>query len=408
MRLAMLGMALAVTLFASPGQAQISVKIGVMNDRGGTFADMAGEGSVRAAEMAVEDFTADHKDLKVEIISGDHQNKPDIGAAMARQWYDQNGVDVIVDVPTSSVALAVHQVTREKNKVLLATGPAVQDLTGAQCSPNTVHWVYDTWSLANGTAREVVRRGGKEWFFLTADYTFGHMLEAEATKVIEAGGGRVLGAARHPFVTSDFSSFLLQAQSSGAKIVGLANSGADAVNSIKQAAEFGIVPGGQTLAAMLLMVTDIKALGLETAQGLVLTGAFYWNLNDDTREWSRRFAARNNGKMPTQIQAGVYSSIIHYLKAVEALKSKDSGAAVVAKMKEIPTDDPLFGHGTIRPDGRKLHPLYLFEVKKPSDSKEEWDVYNVLSTIPAEEAFRPMSEGGCPLVEKTVAQGAKE
>ncbi len=392
------GAALAVSLVATPATAEMAVKIGVMNDRGGTFSDMAGEGSVIAARMAVEDYRAAEKGLKVEIISGDHQNKPDIGSSMARQWYDRDGVDVIVDVPTSSVALAVHDVTREKNKVLLASGAAVQDLTGARCSANTIHWVYDTWSLANGTSREVVRRGGKEWFFLTADYTFGHMLEAEATKVVQAGGGKVIGSARHPFVTADFSSYLLQAQGSKAKIVGLANSGADATNSIKQAAEFGITQGGQTLAAMLLMITDVKALGADKAQGLVLTGAYYWNLDEGTRAWSRRFAEKNNGRMPTQIQAGVYSSVIHYLKTVEKLKDTKDGAKIVADMKAVPTEDPLFGKGSIRPDGRKLHPHYLFEVKKPADMKEPWDLYNVLSTIPAGEAFRPMSEGGCPLV----------
>lgn len=389
---------LAASLISGPALAETAVKIGVMNDRAGTFADMAGEGSVIAARMAVEDFRAADKGLKVEIVSGDHQNKPDLGSAIARQWFDRDGVDVIVDVPSSSVALAVHEVAREKNKVLLASGAAVQDLTGSRCSANTIHWVYDTWSLANGTSREVVRRGGKEWFFLTADYTFGHMLEAEATRVILAGGGKVIGAARHPFVTADFSSYLLQAQGSKAKIIGLANSGADATNTIKQAAEFGMVQAGQTLAAMLLMITDVRALGAEKAQGLVLTEAFYWDLNESTRAWSRRFAERNNGRMPTQIQAGVYSSIVHYLKSIESLKDARDGAKVVADMKARPTDDPQFGRGSIRADGRKLHPHVLFEVKKPTEMKTGWDFYTHLSTIPAEEAFRPMSEGGCPLV----------
>jgi len=381
--------------------ADISIKIGVLTDRSSTFSDMAGDGSVIAARLALEDYNASAKGMKVEIISGDHQNKPDVGSSIARQWFDRDGVDVIVDVPTSSVALAISHIARDKNKAFLASGAAIQDLTGKQCSPNTIHWVYDTWALANGSASEIVKRGGDSWFFLAADYTFGHMLEQETSVVVKKSGGNVIGSVRHPFINADFSSFLVQAKSSGAKVVGLANSGADAVNTVKQAYEFGIPQSGQSLAALLLMITDVHALGPEVAQGLLLTGAFYWDMNEGTRAFAKRFAAQNGGKMPTQIHAGVYSSIIHYLKAVEQLKEKDDGARVVAKMKELETDDPLFGKGTIRPDGRKLHPLYLFEVKKPGDTKNDWDLYNVLSTIPADKAFRPANPDECPLVARS-------
>ncbi len=387
-------------LASGPAAAEISddvVKIGVMNDRSGLYADLAGEGSVIAAQMAVEDFDAAGKDIEVEIISADHQNKPDIGSSIARQWIDEEGVDVIVDVPTSSVALAVNEVVREKQKAFLVSGAASSDLTGSKCSPNTIHWTYDTWQLANGTGKAIVQTGGDSWFFITADYAFGHALERDTTAVVEETGGKVLGAVRHPLNTADFSSFLLQAQGSGAKIIGLANAGGDTINSIKQAAEFGIVAGGQNLAGLLVFLTDVHSLGLQIAQGLILTESFYWDLNDQTREWSKRFAERNGGKYPTMVHAGVYSSVLHYLKAIEALQS-DAGTEVIAKMKEMPTDDPLFGKGSIRPDGRKIHDSYLFEVKKPEESSGEWDLYKLRATVPAEEAFRPMEEGGCPLV----------
>jgi branched-chain amino acid transport system substrate-binding protein len=347
--------------------------------------------------MAVEDFDAAAKGLKVEIISGDHQNKPDIGSSLARQWIDVDKVDVIVDVPTSSVALAVNEVVREKKKAFLVSGAAASDLTGKACSPNTIHWTYDTWALANGTGKAIVKTGGDTWFFITADYAFGQALERDTTAVVQANGGKVLGSVRHPLSTADFSSFLLQAQSSGAKIIGLANAGGDTINSIKQAAEFGITSGGQNLAGLLVFLTDVHSIGLQTAQGLILTEAFYWDLNDQTRAWSKRFAERHDGKYPTMVQAGVYASVLHYLKAVEALKS-DDGTAVIAKMKELPTDDPLFGKGTIRVDGRKIHDMYLFQVKKPEESKGEWDLYTLRATIPAAEAFRPLDQGGCPLV----------
>ncbi|MGI6854604.1 ABC transporter substrate-binding protein [Mesorhizobium sp. 1B3] len=386
----------AAALLAGPAWA-VDVKLGVLNDRSGIYADIAGEGSVIAARMAVEDYKASEKGINVEIVSADHQNKPDIGSNIARQWYDTEGVDVILDVPTSSVALAINEITREKNKIFLASGPATSDLTGKACSPNTIHWTYDTWALANGTGKAMVEQGGKSWFFVTADYAFGHQLEEDTSAVVKAAGGEVLGAVRHPFPGQDFSSFLLQAQSSGAQVVGLANAGGDTINSIKQASEFGITQGGQALAALLFFITDVHALSLNTAQGLVLTSPFYWDLNDGTREWSERFQKQNDGQKPTMIEAGVYSSVLHYLKAVDALDSKDT-AKVMEWMKANPADDPLFGKGEIRADGRKIHPMYLFRVKKPDQSKGDWDYYEKLQEIPADQAFRPLADGGCSLV----------
>ncbi|ESZ19237.1 ABC transporter substrate-binding protein [Mesorhizobium sp. L48C026A00] len=393
-----MGFVLASTASLMAGAAYATdVKIGVLNDRSGIYADIAGEGSVIAAQMAVEDFKATDKGINVSIVSADHQNKPDVGSNIARQWYDTENVDVIADVPTSSVALAVNEITKEKNKIFLASGPASSDLTGKACSPNTVHWTYDTWALANGTGSAMVAQGGDSWFFVTADYAFGHALERDTTAVVEASGGKVLGAVRHPFPGQDFSSFLLQAQGSGAKVVGLANAGGDTINAVKQASEFGITQGGQALAALLMFINDVHALGLEVAQGLVLTSAFYWDKNDQTREFSARFQERNAGQKPSMIEAGVYASVLHYLKAVEAVGDKDA-AKVMAKMKEMPTEDPLFGKGTIRADGRKLHDMYLFRVKKPDQSKAPWDYFETVATIPADKAFRPLAEGGCSLV----------
>ena len=366
----MLGLTtLAVVLAGVANAQQINVKIGVLTDMSSLYADATGPGSVLAAKMAAADFMKDQPNVKVEVISGDHQNKADIGTQLANQWYDVEKVDMIADVPNSGVALAISQVTRDKNKVFVGSGPATSDLTGPKCSPNTVHWTYDTWMLANGTGKAVVKTGGDSWFFLTSDYAFGHALERDTMAVVEANGGKVLGKVRHPINTSDFSSFLLQAQSSKAKVIGLANAGGDTINSIKQASEFGIVKGGQSLAGLLVFATDVNALGLQTAQGLVLTETFYWDLNDSTRAWTKRWHAERNaaGKYPAMNQAGVYAGTLHYLKAVLALKSAADGKAVVAKMKEMPTDDPLFGKGTIRADGRKLHPAYLFEVKKPEE-----------------------------------------
>ncbi|HEY0885635.1 MAG TPA: ABC transporter substrate-binding protein [Ramlibacter sp.] len=387
---------------AGLAQAQISdgvIKIGVMNDMSGLYADIGGPGSVTAARMAVEDFGAARKGMKVEIVSADHQNKPDVGSNIARTWYDVDKVDAIFDVPTSSVALAVNQLTREKGKAFINTGAATSDLSGKACSPNTIHWLYDTWMLANGTGSAIVKTGGDTWFFLTADYAFGHALERDTESVVLKSGGKVLGKVRTPFPGTDFSSFLLQAQASKAKIIGLANAGGDTINSIKQAAEFGIVKGGQSLAGLLVFITDVHSLGLNTAQGLIFTEPFYWDLNDQTRAWSKKFAAANGGKYPTADHAGVYSAVLHYLKAVEAGKT-DDGPKTIAKMKELPTDDPLFGKGMVRADGRKIHPAYLVEVKKPSESKGPYDYYKIRATIPADQAFRPMSQGDCPLVKK--------
>jgi branched-chain amino acid transport system substrate-binding protein len=394
--------ALALTPLATHAQYSDGViKIGVMNDQSGTYADLSGQGSVWAARKAIEDFcktSACHN--KIEVLFADHQNKPDVGSNIVRQWYDVDKVDVVVDVPTSSVALAVNNITKEKNKVFLVSGAAASDLTGKACSPNTIHWTYDTWSLANGTGKAIVKTGGDSWFFLTADYAFGHALERDTEAVVVKNGGKVLGKVRHPFPAQDFSSFLLQAQASKAKIIGLANAGADTTNAIKQAAEFGIVQGGQNLAGLLVFITDVHALGLKTARGLIFTEAWYWDANENNRAFAKEFGAANKGNMPTMVQAGVYSAVVHYLKAVHELKSDADGAAVVNKMKSMPTDDKLFGKGSIREDGRKIHDMYLFEVKKPEESKGAWDYYKIRATIPAAEAFRPIDQGECPLVKK--------
>jgi branched-chain amino acid transport system substrate-binding protein len=347
--------------------------------------------------MAVEDFGAAKKGMKVEVLSADHQNKPDVGSSIARQWYDVDKVDAIFDVPTSSVALAVNEITREKAKAFIISGAASSDLTGKACSPNSVHWTYDTWMLANGTGSAIVKTGGDSWFFVTADYAFGLALERDTEAVVLKNGGKVLGKVRHPLNSQDFSSFLLQAQASKAKVIGLANAGGDTTNAIKQAAEFGITARGQSLAGMLVFLSDIHGLGLDKAQGLIFTETFYWDLNDQTRAFAKRFAAQNKGKYPTMVQAGVYASTLHYLKAVEAAKT-DDGTKVVAKMKELPTDDALFGKGRIRADGRALHPAYLVEVKKPAESKGPYDYYKVRATIPMDQAFRPEKDGGCSLV----------
>jgi branched-chain amino acid transport system substrate-binding protein len=388
----------AAALFGTAAQAQVNVKIGVMNDMSSLYADISGPGAVTAAKMAVEDFNPAAHGMKVEIVSADHQNKPDVGSNIARQWFDVDHVDMIVDVPTSSVALAVSDVTREKNKVFLVSGAATSDLTGPKCSPNTVHWTYDTWMLANGTGKALVKTGGDTWFFLTSDYAFGHALEHDTAAVVTANGGKVLGEVLHPLNTQDFSSFLLQAQASKAKIIGLANAGGDTINAIKQGAEFGITAGGQQFAGLLVFVTDVNALGLKTAQGLVLTETWYWDMNDANRAWTKRWQVEQKGKLPSMVHAGVYSATLHYLKAVAALKSAADGKAVVNQMKALPTDDPLFGKGYIRADGRKIHPAYLFQVKKPEESKYTGDDYILRATIPAEEAFRPMKDDKCPMV----------
>jgi branched-chain amino acid transport system substrate-binding protein len=391
----------AALLSAGVAQAQTkAIKIGVLTDMSGLYADLGGPGSVLAAQMAIEDSGILKHGYKVDIVSGDHQNKPDIGANLTRQWFDVDKVDVVVDVPNSGVALAVNQVVKEKNKVFLVTGAGSSDLTGKSCTPNTVHWPYDTSMLANGTGTAMTKAGGDTWFFITADYAFGQALERDTAAAVVKAGGKVVGSVRHPLNTADFSSYLLQAQASGAKVIGLANAGGDTSNSIKQAAEFGITSGGQKLAGLLLFITDIHAISLPVAQGLTLTVPFYWDLNDGTREFAERFSKRmKNGFVPNMSQAGVYASLLHYFKAAEALDGDIAdGSKVVAKMKTMPTEDPLFGKGVIRADGTAIHTAYLFEVKKPEESKRPFDYYKLLATIPGDEAFRPMSAGGCPLV----------
>jgi branched-chain amino acid transport system substrate-binding protein len=394
-------MVIAAALWSGAAQAQYTdgvVKIGVLNDMSSLYSDVTGAGSVAAAKLAVEDFGAAAKGIKVEIVSGDHQNRPDVGSSIAGTWFDVDKVDVVVDVPNSGVALAVSELARQKNKLFLASGAATSDLTGPKCNANTIQWTYDTWNLANGTGKAMVKTGGDSWFFITADYAFGLALERDTAAVVAANGGKVLGRVRVPLNTNDFSSFLLQAQASRAKVIGLANAGGDTINSIKQAAEFGITKSGQDLAGLLVQVSDIAALGLPTAQGLTFTETWYWDMNDANRAWTKRWQAERPGKFPSMVHAGVYSAVLHYLKAVEALKSDADGKAVAAKMKEIPTDDRLFGRGTVRADGRKMHDAYLFEVKKPAESKYPGDFYKLRATIPAAEAFRPLKDGGCPLV----------
>jgi len=375
----------------------LEVKLGVLTDLSGVYADLAGEGSIQAARMAVEDFKGSERGINVTITSADHQNKPDVASSIARRWVNSDGVNAVVDVPTSSAALAVNEIVRDANALHLNSTGGTSDLTGKACSPHTVHWTYDTWSVANSTAKAVMDTGLKSWFFITADYAFGHAIERDASAFVETHGGQVLGSIRHPFPNQDFSSFLLQAQSSGAQVIGLANATSDMQNSIRQASEFGIKEGGQSLAGLLVFLPDVHAMGLQAAQGLYLTESFYWDLNDGTREWSKRFADARGGNMPSMVQAGVYASVLHYLKAVEASESTDADT-VIAKMKEMPTDDPLFGQGKIREDGRKIHDMYLFQVKTPEASTGPWDYYEVVATVPAEQAFRPLDQGECPLV----------
>jgi branched-chain amino acid transport system substrate-binding protein len=405
MKLAALAGMVAALALSAAAQAQIAkdtVKIGVLADMSSLYADLGGPGSTEAAKMAVADFGGIVGGKKIEVISADHQNKPDVGAAIARQWFDQDGVDMITDLTTSSVALAVQEVARAKNKVILINGAASSDLTGKACAPTSVHWMYDTVALANGTGAAVVKAGGDSWFFITADYAFGHALERDTAEVVKANGGKVLGSVKVPLNNADFSSFLLQAQASKAKIIGLANAGGDTTNTIKQAAEFGIVKGGQKLAALLLFLTDVKAIGLDTAQGLNFTETFYWDMNDQTRAFSKRFAERmKNQAPPTMVQAGVYAGLMHYFKALDALGGNPhDGLKIVEKMKSMPTDDPLFGKGEIQPNGRTIHNAYLFEVKKPSESKAPWDFYKLVGTVPGDQAFTPLSESKCALLKK--------
>ena len=398
-----LTVAALLTALAAPASAETrSVKIGVLTDLSSVYADVGGVGSIVAAQMAVDESGLAAKGWTITVVSADHQNKPDVGGTIARQWYDVDKVDVIVDVPNSGVALAVNGITREKNKVFIDSGAGTSDLTGIACTPNTVHWTYDTYALANGTGTAMTKAGGTTWFFLTADYAFGAALEHDTTVAIDAAGGQVVGRVRHPLNTPDFSSFLLQAQSSGAKVIGLADAGGDTTTAIKQAAEFGVTDTGtQKLSALLLFISDVHALGLKAAHGLSLTGMFYWDTNDATRAFADRFAKRmKNGYKPNMVQAGVYSGVTHYLKAVAALGGAADGAAVVAKMKDMPTDDDAYGRGSIRADGRKIHPAYLFEVKTPEASRGPWDYYKLVATIPADVAWRPLGQSACPLVKK--------
>ena len=388
----------ASVTFSATGSSGGKLVIGVLTDMSGPYADLGGPGSVIAAQMAVADFGGTVAGMPIEVISADHQNKPDIGSNISREWYDTKNVDVIVDVPTSSVALAVSALTRDKNKVFLVSGAGTSDLTGTKCSPNTIHWAYDTWALANSTGREIVKNGGDTWFFLTVDYAFGTALQRDVTQAVEQSGGKVLGGVKHPLATGDFSSFLLQAQASKAKVIGLANAGGDTINSIKQAAEFGIVLKGQQIVGLLVFISDINAFGLPVAHGLILSESFYWDRDDNTRAWSQKFAAKFDGKMPTMIHAGVYSSVTHYLKTIAELKSAKDGKAVVAKMEATPTDDTLFGKGTIDPNGRKRHPMYVYEVKTPAESKADWDFYKLIREVPADQAFRPPADSGCSLI----------
>jgi branched-chain amino acid transport system substrate-binding protein len=373
------------------------LRIGVLSDMSSLYADIGGPGSLAAAKMAVEDFLAGPHKMKrqIEVLGGDHMNKADLGVNIAREWIDRNNVEAIIDVPNSSVALAVRNIVQQSNKVILVSGSSSSDLTGKSCSPNLVHWTYDTYALSSGTTRAVLAGGGKTWFTLTADYAFGHAMEAEVKNVVQKLGGTVVGGVRTPINSQDFSSFLLQAQASKSQVIALINAGGDTINSIKQSVEFGIPQGGQRVVATVLYLSDVHSLGLKAAQGLQFTESFYWDLNEGTRAFAKRFAPRNSGRYPTAIQAGVYAETLHYLKAVDQLGASSDGKAVVQEMKKLPTDDPLFGKGTVRADGRKLHNMYLFEVKKPDESKYPWDYYKVIQTIPPSEAWRPLEEGGC-------------
>src|SRR5215468_779210 len=398
MRTFLVVMGALCALAAPPAMAQDAVRIGVLNDMSGVYSDDQGPGSVLAAQMAVEDFGGRVAGRKIEVISGDHQNKTDIGAQIARRWLDNEGVGMIVDLPNSAIALAVGEIVRDHNKVMIGSGAGTSLLTGAKCSPNTVHWTYDTWAYGHGLARAVMQQGVKSVYFVTADYAFGHDLEKQFSDEAQKSGVKVLGSARHPLGTNDFSSLLLQAQSSGADAVAFANAGGDTTNSLKQAGEFGLAKK-QKLLALIMGQNNVRALGLAASQGTLLMVPFYWDMNEATRAFAKRFQARHPKRlMPNDMHAGVYASVLHYLKAVDKAGGAADGRAVVAAMKALPTDDPLFGKGTIRADGRKVHPMYLLEVKTPAESKGEWDAFKIVQTIPADKAFRPLNEGGCPLV----------
>ncbi len=394
--------ALALACMAGAAQGQgtgDTIKIGVLNDQAGPYADVGGNGSVVAAKLAVEDFGGKLLGKRIEVIAADHQNKPDIASAIARQWIDTEHVDLIADGASSSAALAIQEVARDRGRVFIVSGAASSDFTGKACSPTGFHFTYDTYALANGTAKALVKQGGDTWFFLTADYAFGHALERDTAAFVVAGGGKVLGSVRHPLNTSDFASALLQAQASKAKVIGLANAGADTINSIKQSAEFGIVRGGQRLAGLLVFITDVHALGLQAAQGLVITNSFYWDKTEKTRAWTKRFMAMNDGRLPTMIHAGTYSGVLHYLRAAQAVNSTDP-KVIAAKMHDMPVNDMYNDNVVIRPDGRVLHKMFLMQVKSPDEFKAKFDYYKVLAEIPGDQAFRPIEEGHCPYLEK--------
>ena len=393
------------TVAALPRRARAAerpIRIGVLTDMSGPYAANTGPGSVLGAQMGVEDFMRAHPSIKAEIVQADLQLKPDVARAIAADWFDNKGVDVVTDVPLSSAAFAIGDLAKQKDKLAIITGGASADITGSKCGPNHLHWVYDTWSMPHGVVDASVKEGANTWFFITADYAFGHSLQKDAASFVTAANGKVLGQALAPFPgTTDFSSFLVQAKASGAKAIGLANGGTDTVNCIKQAAEFGIMKGGQKVAGLIFLLHDVHGVGLESAQGVLLTEPFYWNLNAGTRDFGKRFAARFNGVMPGSIHAGQYSAVTHYLKAVAAMgaeKAQASGRAAVAQMQAMPTDDPLYGKGKVRVDGRVIHEMHLFEVKSPAQSKGAWDYYTHKRTIPADQAFRPLDQGGCPLV----------
>ncbi len=394
-----LGAAAALTV---PARAQQpAIKVGVLTDMSGPYQDLAGPGSIAATQLVASEFMAANPGARVEIVSADHQNKADIAAGTARQWFDRDGVDVIIDLSNSAVALAVSGIGREKNKAVIATGAATSDISGRACNANTVHWVYDTYMLAKSTGGAMVKAGGDSWFFLTADYAFGHALERDVSDFVRNAGGRIVGSVKTPFPgTTDFSSFLIQAQASRAKVLGLANAGTDTINCIKQAKEFG-VSNSMKVAGLLVFLSDVHALGLDVCQGLILSESFYWDQNDRTRAFSSRYSPRMQGKRPSMVQAGNYACVLHYLKAAKEMgyaQAKADGAATIAMMKKLPADDDCFGAGIIREDGRKIHPSYLYEVKKPSESKGAYDYYKTLASTPAEEAFRPLSAGVCSLV----------
>ncbi len=399
MNQALASLLIAASLATSPASAQTKpIKLAVLNDMSGVYADYQGIGSVIATQMAVQDFGGKIGDTPIEVVSADHQNKPDVGATIARKWFDLDGVDVVLDVPNSAVAFAVSDIARDKNKVFIGSGAGSSELTGARCSPNTVHWTYDTWELGHALGKAVMERGGKKWFFITADYAFGYDLAAQAMDAVNKGGGSIAGEVRHPLGTADFSSYLVQAQSSGADVLALANAGGDTSAAIKQATEFGI-GSTTTIVGPIVNINVIQETGLAAAKNVLALTPFYWDMTDDTRAFATRFAALHPRHiMPNDMQAGVYASVLHYLKAVKSLGSAADGRAVVAAMKKIPTDDKLFGQGTIRADGRTLHPVYLFQTKTPAESKSQWDMFKLLSTIPADQAFRPLANGKCPLV----------